>query len=62
MSNKELDQIIKSTKTEMQKMAKSLNFIEAGKYRDKLFKLEAMRAKKADLVSPLLILQIVICD
>ena len=46
MSNKELDQIIKSTKIEMQKMAKSLNFIEAGKYRDKLFKLEARRAKK----------------
>ena len=49
MSNKELDQIIKSTKIEMQKMAKSLNFIEAGKYRDKLFKLEAMRAKKSGL-------------
>ena len=31
ISNKELDQIIKSTKIEMQKMAKSLNFIEAGK-------------------------------
>ena len=53
LSSKELDQIIKSTKIEMQKMAKSLNFIEAGKYRDKLFKLEAMRTKKADLVSPL---------
>ena len=49
MSNKELDQIIKSTKIEMQKMAKSLNFIEAGKYRDNLFKLEAMRAKKSGL-------------
>ncbi len=49
MSNKELDQIIKSTKIEMQKMAKSLNFIEAGKLRDNLFKLEAMRAKKSGL-------------
>ena len=49
MSNKELDKIIKSTKMEMQKMAKSLNFIEAGKLRDNLFKLEAMRAKKSGL-------------
>lgn len=47
MSNNELNQIIKSTKIEMQKMAKSLNFIEAGNYRDKLFKLEAMKAKKS---------------
>ena len=48
-SVKELDQIIKKTKNEMQKMAKSLHFIEAGKLRDKLFKLEEIkRQKKTD--------------
>ena len=30
----------KETKNEMQRMAKSLNFIEAAKLRDKLFKLK----------------------
>ena len=45
----ELDQMIKKTKNEMQKMAKSLHFIEAGKLRDKLFKLEEIkRQKKTD--------------
>ena len=48
-SVKELDQMIKKTKNEMQKMAKSLHFIEAGKLRDKLFKLEEIkRQKKTD--------------
>ena len=60
MSNKELDQIIKSNVDRNAKNGKILNFIEAGKYRDKLFKLEARRAKKAYKVR--LNLQIVICD
>ena len=37
---------IKETKNEMQKMAKSLHFVEAGKLRDKLFELEKIRSKK----------------
>ncbi|MBU46786.1 MAG: hypothetical protein CMD28_05075, partial [Flavobacteriales bacterium] len=36
----------KETKNEMQKMAKSLHFVEAGKLRDKLFELEKIRSKK----------------
>ena len=36
----EISQLIKETKNEMQRMAKSLNFIEAAKLRDKLFKLK----------------------
>ena len=41
--------MIKKTKNEMQKMAKSLHFIEAGKLRDELFKLEEIkRQKKTD--------------
>ena len=48
-SSRELDKMIKKTKNEMQKMAKSLHFIEAGKLRDKLFKLEEIkRQKKTD--------------
>ena len=46
---KELSKMIKKTKNQMQKMAKSLHFVEAGKLRDKLFKLEEMkRQKKTD--------------
>ena len=46
ISNVELDKLIKKTKNEMQRMAKSLHFIEAGKLRDKLFQLE--KIKKTD--------------
>ena len=42
----ELDKKIKETKNDMQKMAKSLHFVEAGKLRDKLFELEKIRSKK----------------
>jgi len=40
MSAQEIRQLIKETKNEMQRMAKSLNFIEASKLRDKLFNLQ----------------------
>ena len=46
LSSQELDKKIKETKNEMQKMAKSLHFVEAGKLRDKLFELEKIRSKK----------------
>ena len=46
---KELSKMIKKIKNQMQKMAKSLHFVEAGKLRDKLFKLEEIqRQKKTD--------------
>ncbi len=40
MPKQEISQLIKETKNEMQRMAKSLNFIEAAKLRDKLFQLQ----------------------
>ena len=46
LSSQELNKTIKETKNEMQKMAKSLHFVEAGKLRDKLFELEKIRSKK----------------
>ena len=46
LSSQELNKKIKETKNEMQKMAKSLHFVEAGKLRDKLFELEKIRSKK----------------
>ena len=46
VSIKELDNMIKRTKNEMQKMAKELNFIGAAKMRDELYKLEEKRDKK----------------
>ena len=42
----EIENLIKKTKNEMQKMAKSLHFVEAGKLRDQLFKLEEIKNKK----------------
>ena len=42
LSKIELDKLIKTTKNEMQRMAKSLNFVEATKLRDKLYKLEEL--------------------
>ena len=46
LSSQELNKTIKETKNEMQKMAKSFHFVEAGKLRDKLFELEKIRSKK----------------
>ena len=46
LSSQELNKKIKETKNEMQKMAKSLHFVEAVKLRDKLFELEKIRSKK----------------
>ena len=42
LSKIELNKLIKTTKNEMQRMAKSLNFVEATKLRDKLYKLEEL--------------------
>ena len=42
LSKIELNKLIKNTKNEMQRMAKSLNFVEATKLRDKLYKLEEL--------------------
>jgi len=42
LSKIELNKLIKNTKNEMQRMAKSLNFVEATKLRDKLYKLEKL--------------------
>ena len=42
LSKTELNKLIKTTKNEMQRMAKSLNFVEATKLRDKLYKLEEL--------------------
>jgi excinuclease ABC subunit B len=42
LSKVELNKLIKTTKNEMQRMAKSLNFVEATRLRDKLFKLEEL--------------------
>ena len=42
LSKIELNMLIKTTKNEMQRMAKSLNFVEATKLRDKLYKLEEL--------------------
>ena len=42
LSKIEIDKLIKTTKNEMQRMAKSLNFVEATKLRDKLYKLEEL--------------------
>ena len=42
LSKIEINKLIKTTKNEMQRMAKSLNFVEATKLRDKLYKLEEL--------------------
>ena len=42
LSKIELNKLVKTTKNEMQRMAKSLNFVEATKLRDKLYKLEEL--------------------
>jgi excinuclease ABC subunit B len=42
LSKIELNKLIKTTKNEMQRMAKSLNFVEATRLRDKLFNLEEL--------------------
>jgi len=42
LSKIEISKLIKTTKNEMQRMAKSLNFVEATKLRDKLYKLELL--------------------
>ena len=42
LSKVEINKLIKTTKNEMQRMAKSLNFVEATKLRDKLYKLEEL--------------------
>ena len=42
LSKIELNKLIKTTKNEMHRMAKSLNFVEATKLRDKLYKLEEL--------------------
>ena len=42
LSKIELNKLIKNTKNEMQRMAKSLNLVEATKLRDKLYKLEEL--------------------
>jgi excinuclease ABC subunit B len=42
LSKIEINKLIKTTKNEMQRMAKSLHFVEATKLRDKLYKLEEL--------------------